>query len=153
MVKPVLEYGCSVWDPHTKNQIDNLDRVQKNAARFVLNVYSFTKGSTERNLNTLKWTSLREDRAKIKTTLLYKGINGLICIPTDQYKTKSNRINTRNSGYQSFMVPSSSVDCHLHSFFPSTIRLWNTLPYTTKSLGNIETFKRSLQYTTLIISP
>ena len=68
LVKPVIEYGCSVWDPHTKDQISNLDKIQKSAARYVLNDYTFEKGATNTNMNKLGWISLQEQRAKIKVT-------------------------------------------------------------------------------------
>ena len=28
-VRPTLEYGCSVWDPHFSNQIENLEKKAK----------------------------------------------------------------------------------------------------------------------------
>ena len=35
MVRSILEYGSSVWDPYTKVIQDNLEKVQNRAARFV----------------------------------------------------------------------------------------------------------------------
>ena len=35
LVRPILEYGSSVWDPHYEGLIDDLEKVQKRAARFV----------------------------------------------------------------------------------------------------------------------
>ena len=37
IVRPVLEYGCSVWDLHHQVHIQNLEKVQKRAARFATN--------------------------------------------------------------------------------------------------------------------
>lgn len=37
LVRPKLEYSCSVWDPHTKDQQQKLERVQCRAARYVQN--------------------------------------------------------------------------------------------------------------------
>ena len=42
-VRPILEYGCTVWDPRTSTDRDKLERVQNIAARYVI-------GSYERNL-------------------------------------------------------------------------------------------------------
>lgn len=41
MVRPILEYGSSVWDPHTEKLQEELDKVQNLATRFVTrnNVY------------------------------------------------------------------------------------------------------------------
>ena len=54
-VKPVLEYGGCVWDPHYKNQIEKIEKVQKRAARYVTNNYNMTHGNTEKNMSKLKW--------------------------------------------------------------------------------------------------
>ena len=34
LVRPILEYGVSCWDPYRKGQINPLDRVRKKAAKF-----------------------------------------------------------------------------------------------------------------------
>ena len=33
-VRPTLEYGCSVWDPHKTTEIDSLEKITERAARF-----------------------------------------------------------------------------------------------------------------------
>ena len=45
LVRPILEYGSSVWDPHNEGLIDDFEKVQKLAARFVTRNYTFDKGS------------------------------------------------------------------------------------------------------------
>ena len=45
LVRPILEYGSSVWDPHYEGLIDDLEKVQKRAARFVTRNYTYEKGS------------------------------------------------------------------------------------------------------------
>ena len=42
-----------------------------------------------------------------------------------------------------YFVPRSSADSHIHSFYPSTIRLWNSLPNSIKSTNSISSFKSS----------
>ena len=43
LVRPVLEYGCSVWDPHTHGLHEELEKVQYRAARFVTgNLYLYS---------------------------------------------------------------------------------------------------------------
>ena len=44
LVRTILEYGSSVWDPHY-DLIDDLEKVQKRAARFVTRNYTYEKGS------------------------------------------------------------------------------------------------------------
>ena len=149
LVKPILEYGCSVWDPHQQVQIENLEKVQKNAARYILNDYNFVKGQTKTNRESLGWISQQEQRARIKVTTFYKGINGLIDIPTKQYLQNDSDKTTRQSGYENFQIPTSNVNSHLHSFFPSSIRLWNKMPDNIKIERDIDSFKLRLQFTNL----
>ena len=42
MVRPVLEYASSVWDPHTLNNINRIEAVQRRAARFCLMSFQVT---------------------------------------------------------------------------------------------------------------
>ena len=44
-MRPILEYGSSVWDPHNEGLINNLEKVQKRAGRFVTRNYTYEKGS------------------------------------------------------------------------------------------------------------
>ena len=38
----LVEYACTVWDPHTDNNIQKLDEVQRRSARFVINIILLT---------------------------------------------------------------------------------------------------------------
>ena len=49
LVHPVLEYGCSVWDPK-----DELEKVQKRAARFVTDNYIYEKWEYDCHSRTTK---------------------------------------------------------------------------------------------------
>lgn len=39
LVRPILEYGSSVWDPHEEKDILKIEKVHRRAVRFVLNRY------------------------------------------------------------------------------------------------------------------
>ena len=58
LARPVLEYGSSVWDPHTHGLQEELEKVQNRAARFVTGNYVFETGSMTGILGQLKWESL-----------------------------------------------------------------------------------------------
>ena len=60
LVRPILEYGSSVWDPHYEGLKDDLEKVQKRAARFVTRNYTYEKGSMTDILKELKWESLQK---------------------------------------------------------------------------------------------
>ena len=67
---PVLEYGSSVWDPHTKCLQEELEKVQYRAARFVTRNYIFEEGSMTGILEQLKWESLKKRRTDNRLILL-----------------------------------------------------------------------------------
>ena len=42
LVRPHLEYSCTVWDPYTQELITQLDKVQRRGTRFVFDDYNYT---------------------------------------------------------------------------------------------------------------
>ena len=53
-VRPILEYGSTVWDPYCNSLNDELENVQKRAARFLTRNYSYETGSMTGILEELK---------------------------------------------------------------------------------------------------
>ena len=126
MVRPILEYGSSVWDPHTGKLQEELEKVQNHAARFVTRNYVYETGSMTGILGQLKWESLKKRRKNNRLILLYKGLKGKARIPTDDLIPKARR--GRNQHSLAFQIPSASIDAYKYGFFPQTIRDWNDLP-------------------------
>ena len=51
IVRPLSEYAASVWDPHYQKDINQLERILKNAACFITGDYkSITPGSMSKLL-------------------------------------------------------------------------------------------------------
>lgn len=46
-VRPVLDYACAVWDPSQVTLIDEVEKIQNRAARFVLGQYKRGESCTE----------------------------------------------------------------------------------------------------------
>ena len=57
---PVLEYGSSVWDHSGIFLQEELEKVQKKAARFVTCNYIYETGCMTGILEQLKWESLKK---------------------------------------------------------------------------------------------
>ena len=146
LVRPVLEYGCCVWDPHQSNHIEELEKVQRRSARFVTGNYMMTHGNTKRNLDFLDWPPLETRRARAKLHLLHKAKSKSIELPVDDLVWKVEPLRTRSSKHN-FPIPDSTVNSHKHSFFPNTIRLWNNLPEHIKAIQSFPDFKHALQTT------
>ena len=83
LVRPVLEYGSSVWDPSSILLQEELEKVQKRAARFVTGNYLYETGSMTGILEQLKWESLKKRRRDSRIIMLYKGLKGAASIPTN----------------------------------------------------------------------
>ena len=126
MVRPILEYGSSVLDPHPDKLQEKLEKVQNRAAKFVIRNYVYETGSMNGILGQLKWDSLKKRRKDNRLILLYKGLKGKARIPTDDLIPKTRR--GRNQHSLAFQIPSASKDVYKYSLFPQTIRDWNDLP-------------------------
>ena len=141
-IRPTVEYSSCVWDPHQQNHIQPLEKIQKRAARYVTGNHALIEGNTAKNMTTLGWVPLEERRARSKLLLLFKARTGDIDVPINDLIMSSRVI--RNSLHSNYLVPHSSVNSHLYSFFPSTIRLWNSLPLSAKASTNIDHLKGQL---------
>ena len=122
LVRRVLEYSGSVWDPSGVGLQNELEKVQNRAARFVTGNYNFETESMTGILEHLKWESLKKRR------LLYKGLKGKASIPTDDLIPLVRRC--RNDHSMAYQVPIANTDIYKCSFPPppQTIRDWNALP-------------------------
>ena len=149
LVHPVLDYGCSVWDPQGIVLQEKLESVQKRAARFVTGNYNYETGSMTGILGQLKWESLKKRRKDYRLILLHKGLKGKASVPTDDLIPKTRRFRNRHSmaflrpdmteklltgtlslntnKSMAFQTPIANTDVYKGSFFPQTIRDWNAL--------------------------
>ena len=125
LVRPILEYGWSVWDPQSILLQDELTKVQKRAARFVTGSNVYENGSMTGILKQLQWESLKTRRKSSKLIMLYKGLKGSASIPTNDLVPPIRR--TRNHHSLAFQIPMAGTDIYKSSFFPQTIRDWNSL--------------------------
>ena len=125
LVRQVLEYGSSVWDPQSILLQDELEKVQKKAARFVTGNYVYETGSMTGILEQLKWESLKKRRKDSRLIMLYKGLKGAASIPTNDIVPPIRR--TRKHHSLAFQIPMARTDIYKSSFFPQTIRDWNSL--------------------------
>ena len=80
LVKPIVEYACVVWVPHTQRDISSIESVQRCAARFVFNNYVFNSSVTEM-LQRLNWPSLSSCQDQLKVVTMFKIVYNLIDIP------------------------------------------------------------------------
>ena len=141
LVRPKLEYSCSVWDPHTADQINKIEMVQRRAARYACNRYHNTS-SVNSMLTTLQWPTLQERRLKYRLTMFYKIVHQLIAIPTSILLPTDHR--TRKNHDFTFRQMTVLKDSYKFSSFPYTIIQWNSLPANVVNATTLDAFRVQL---------
>ena len=140
-IRPTLEYASTVWSPHLVGDTNRIEMVQRRSARFVHNNFNRT-ASVTLMLNHLNWPTLELRRNQAKLHMFYKIINNLISVPHDHLIQSSTT--TRGHSVRFIHLP-ARTNTYLHSFFPSTIRLWNTLPEHIVTSPDLDKFKALLE--------
>jgi len=77
LVRPILEYSQSVWDPYIATQ--QLESVQRQAARFTMSRYRRTS-SVGTLLEELNWEPTASCRRTVRLVLFHKIHYGLVAI-------------------------------------------------------------------------
>ncbi len=165
LVRPILEYGCIIWDPYQKQDIDKLEKTQRLSARFITGDYtSRTPGSITKMLHTLQLPTLQQRRKDTRLIFLFRVVEGLVpAIPptelltpnkpgrlikptttSDHHTTNTINNHIRNNN-RTFTVSRCRTDQYKHSFFISTIIDWNHLDEETVTTPSFEQFKQKIQ--------
>ena len=142
LVRPLVEYSASVWDPYSDRNIHQLEMVQRRAARYVTNRYHNTSSVSEM-LHQLDWEPLAVRRENIRLAMMYNIHNDLVVFNSQQYITPVPRA-TRHVHQHGYRVPHSRTDYHMNSFFPRTVRAWNNLPLETVMSSSLAAFRQNL---------
>jgi len=74
LVRPILEYATTAWDPCRAKDINKLDMVQRRAARFVKRQTT----SVSSLLDQLGWPSLSDRRLNNRLKILGKTVAGRV---------------------------------------------------------------------------
>ena len=101
LVRPKLEYSSTVWDTYCKCQINQLEKIQCRAARFVLYDYS-RESSVTTMLTTLNWPTLQSRRKVSRLSVFHKVLHHQIVVRLPNYLKTSTRHTTSNGHNTSF---------------------------------------------------
>ena len=145
LVRPLLEYCHTVWDPHQIGNIEAIEKVQRRSARFVLNDYRKASSVSEM-LRTLNWEPLEVRRAKARLCVIYKETYGLIptniaCVQTGA-PTQLTRLSSRHLVYNRVRANKNG---YKRSLYPWTIPEWNSLPDNVRLAPSLDVFKHRLE--------
>ena len=141
VVRPVLEYSSTVWDPHQTSDIHNLEQVQRRAARFVHRNYTErTPGCVTNMVQSLGWEYLQHRRYTDRLSMLFRIQHGLVDVTTDYIQPND----TRTRGSQRLRQLQATKDVYKYSFYPRTISDCNGLPTTVTDVQTLQEFREGL---------
>lgn len=161
LVRSVLEYGAIIWDPHTKKDIDQLERVQRCAVRFIANDYtSRTPGCMTELTRKLNLPLLKDRRHHNRLCFFYKVVEGLVpALPSENFLKKESRSRRKiKTTTKKDFVTTNIVDNYVRnndrcynvqtcnttelseSFFIKTVREWNALDNNTVNAPTVVAF-------------
>ena len=127
LVRPHLEYCCPIWNHYTRNNINNIEMIQRRAARFVFSNYHHRESVTQM-LNKLNWDTLERRRRTASLLLMYKIHHNQIAVNQDQVITPM-APNTRRSYHPNkYQRLPCRIQAYSNSFYPRTVTWWNALP-------------------------
>jgi len=69
MIRPILEYANPVWSPHTQRDIDKLEQVQRQSARFIM--ADFSRFSSVTNMHMYLNIPSLELRRQVSSILFF----------------------------------------------------------------------------------
>lgn len=144
-ILPLVDYGSNTWGTTTSTNIDRLLKLQKRAARIILQA-DFTTPSTLM-FSELGWQSVPKRILYNKAVLTYKAINNMtpeyisdLLTPMSMAHVRS----LRSSDNGTLKVPRSRSALFDRSFSYSAPKLWNNLPQTVRESTSLHIFKNQV---------
>ena len=136
-VRPMLEYSTTVWSPHTKSNINMIEKVQRYFTRKILDNSSLPY---HERLKILHLETLETRRQKNDLTMVYKIFHNEVDIVASHFFTLSTS-NTRR--LHKFKLTPDTFRLKLKKYFftQRVIPLWNNLPCSIVDLPSSNSFK------------
>ena len=126
LVRPHLEYASAVWDPYQHNQVDQIEAVQKWSGCRIHQEQLWIHISVSQMKHDLSLEPLCERRKHHRLHIFHKAVNTNIALPVPSYYLHPTPP-TRNSTSSSYIQLMAHRDYYAQSFFPKTIKQWNSI--------------------------
>ena len=141
LVRPVLEYGNSVWTTCLKKHNTTIENVQR---RFTKKIVGLQELSYEQRLETIKLPSLEFRRLRGDMIETYKIIHGIYDENTTNTLFHKNVL-TNTRGHSLKLSKQNVVTSKYSRFFTNrVINAWNNLPEHVVSAGTVNSFKNGI---------
>lgn len=161
-----MDYGGIIWDPYLKTDVDRLERIQHQVARFITGDYKTREpGCITKMLIDLELPTLEKRRTAQRLIFMFKVVEGLVpaISPSDFVtKTRPKRL-IKSRQYSDFISQNivensvinnskglvyqrANTEPFKNSFFIKTVLDWNHLDDNTVNQSSLESFKTALQH-------
>ena len=140
VVRPILEYNSSLWSPGYVTDIDQIVRVQRSFTKRIPGLENFEYSG---RLKLLKLESLECRRIMNDLCLVYKILNGLVEIESNDFLVLAAYDRTRTNG-KKLNFPNWNCNAKKHFFSYRIVKIWNKLPPSTVNAHSFHLFRKKI---------
>jgi hypothetical protein len=142
-IKPHFDYCNTIWVNTTKANINKLEKLQKYAARMILDEKLQRENTTRSSVlfKKLNWITFRQNAHFRQALLIFKSLNNLNPIYmrnmfkyVSEVATRASRSSTQNKLYQ--------PNAHSKSVRFTGPKIWNNLNHEVRNAKSVKQFKR-----------
>ena len=141
IVRPILEYGSSIWYPYLKKHEKKIETIQRRATRMIRGLDNL---SYQDRLRALKLPTLFYRRKRSDLIQVFKIIKKIDKIDTANFFTYDVGITRRNNEFKLYK-PRSEKSLKQHSFSHRFINDWNELSNKVTGGNTVNSFKAALE--------
>ena len=145
-ILPLIGYGSSTLGTTSRSNLERLSRLQKRAARIILNAPYDTASSDI--LNALGWPTIEKRHSYNKVVLTYKALNNSTPLYISELlipMSETHNLALRSTLNGSLAVPRSKTAIFDGSYSSTAPRLLNQLPEATKKASSLSCFKMQVK--------
>ena len=145
-ILPIFDYGCLIWSRGSSTNNLRLLKLQKRAARIILNADILTP--SESMFKELQWLSFSKRVLYHKSVMMFKALHGMAPEYLSEMFVKTSQIHSRSlrsTDNDMLRVPYARTNYFENSFTVSGVKLWNTLPLALRLTSNLNTFKQNVK--------
>ena len=139
LVRPILDYSSTIWNPDQMGVIRELENVQRRATKLIPSLQNLTYSERLQNLNL---PSLSYRRNRMDLIMTYKILHEDVAVDKDYFFTM-NSSHTRSNGLKIYKKYNRTTTRHF-TFSQRIINDWNSLPNDVVTSPNVLTFKSKL---------
>ena len=131
IVRPALGYATQVWSPQTIDLIRRIERVQRRASKFILDLPFLCDVSYRDRLLSIDILPICYWHEFLDLVFFFKATNSIVSVSHDVLPERIVHTRLTRSGAnsaKSFRPKKCRTSTYQRSFFVRTSRIWNSLP-------------------------